>query len=214
MTEHAAGFEQFLEPEIDGNRIDRRKTAFKNRILRSALTVIAEKGVESASVADIVKHADIAHGTFFNHFPSKQHLLFHIARRFGQKAYAVFGEEFDAEAPAQQQLEYVLLSTANALAGISANFKILISQYLIGHSVGEEVMQVSHRQLFVGALRDCVRRAESDGQLQPGFTPQQYSDILVGLSVSVVLSWSLEEDYDVTHHMQTVIDFAHERVFQ
>ncbi|MFF8771824.1 DUF5959 family protein [Kitasatospora sp. NPDC015120] len=39
------------------------------------MTLISEKGYAGASVEDIAEHADVARGTFFNHFPRKEALI-------------------------------------------------------------------------------------------------------------------------------------------
>ena len=71
-------------PEL--NRIERRKLEFRDRITEAALKLFEEQGVADTSVASIIKEADIAHKTFFNHFPTKDHLLQHIASTFSSNA--------------------------------------------------------------------------------------------------------------------------------
>lgn len=45
------------------------------QILRSARAVFAQRGYHPASVADILEHAGVARGTFYNHFDSKQQIF-------------------------------------------------------------------------------------------------------------------------------------------
>ncbi|WP_018662007.1 TetR family transcriptional regulator [Heyndrickxia acidiproducens] len=49
------------------------------RILKAAIDVISEKGMEKASISDIVKKADVAQGTFYLYFRSKNALIPAIA---------------------------------------------------------------------------------------------------------------------------------------
>ena len=47
---------------------------------RRPRALFGERGVEATKVADICARADVAHQTFFNHFPTKQDLVREIAR--------------------------------------------------------------------------------------------------------------------------------------
>src|SRR6202008_4510302 len=53
----------------------RRSTEFRDRIFRAALDLFAERGFAKTTVEDITNAADIGKGTFFNYFPSKDHIL-------------------------------------------------------------------------------------------------------------------------------------------
>jgi AcrR family transcriptional regulator len=44
-------------------------------MVEAARALFEEKGVQATTVADICERADVAHKTFFNHFPAKQDLL-------------------------------------------------------------------------------------------------------------------------------------------
>ena len=50
-----------------------------NKILQAAIEVISEKGLDQTSIADIVKRAGVAQGTFYLYFPSKKDLIPAIA---------------------------------------------------------------------------------------------------------------------------------------
>jgi AcrR family transcriptional regulator len=63
----------------DLSRRERRKLEVHERMLEAASELFRERGFRATKVADICERADVAHKTFFNHFPSKQHLLREIA---------------------------------------------------------------------------------------------------------------------------------------
>ena len=52
-----------------------RNAETRRRLLTSAREVFAEKGYPHASVADIVRRADRAHGSFYLHFANKEAVL-------------------------------------------------------------------------------------------------------------------------------------------
>lgn len=51
------------------------------RIIESAIEIISEKGFQKTVVSDIVKKAQVAQGTFYLYFPSKNALIPAIAER-------------------------------------------------------------------------------------------------------------------------------------
>jgi AcrR family transcriptional regulator len=52
-----------------------RRVETRERLLAAARTLIAERGIAGLRTEDIVEHAGVAKGTFFSHFPDKEHLL-------------------------------------------------------------------------------------------------------------------------------------------
>ena len=65
----------------DLSRRERHKLELRGRMLEAASRLFSKHGFQATKVADICDRADVAHKTFFNHFPSKQHLLREIASR-------------------------------------------------------------------------------------------------------------------------------------
>ncbi len=61
-------------PAPPGRR-QRRSAEIRERLFRAALSLFAEKGFAETTVEDITEAADVGKGTFFNYFPSKDHIL-------------------------------------------------------------------------------------------------------------------------------------------
>src|ERR1700730_17561999 len=61
--------------EQSPDRRQRRSAETRDRLFRAALRLFAEKGFAETTVEDITNAADVGKGTFFNYFPSKDHLL-------------------------------------------------------------------------------------------------------------------------------------------
>src|SRR6476620_7632708 len=57
------------------SRRKRRSLEIRERLFRSALALFAKKGFAETTVEDITEAADVGKGTFFNYFPSKEHIL-------------------------------------------------------------------------------------------------------------------------------------------
>jgi len=64
----------------DLSRRERRKAEVRARIVAAGLELFRAQGFAETRVAEISDRADVAHKTFFNHFPSKQDLVREIAQ--------------------------------------------------------------------------------------------------------------------------------------
>lgn len=53
----------------------------RERLLGAAIAEFKRAGMAAAEVSTIVAAAGVAHGTFFFHFPTKEHVLFELERR-------------------------------------------------------------------------------------------------------------------------------------
>jgi AcrR family transcriptional regulator len=63
-------------PSADGmGRRERRGAETRERLFRSAMNLFRERGFQNTTVEDITNAADVGKGTFFNYFPSKEHIL-------------------------------------------------------------------------------------------------------------------------------------------
>ncbi|MFB7514388.1 TetR/AcrR family transcriptional regulator [Streptomyces sp. NPDC056144] len=56
-------------------RRERNKLRVKNRIYEAAVKLFTQKGYDQTSVDEITEAADVARGTFFNHFQRKEDLI-------------------------------------------------------------------------------------------------------------------------------------------
>jgi len=56
-------------------RVERRKARTRAALLEAARELFAARGVEHTTIAQIAEHADVAIGSFYNYFSSKEELL-------------------------------------------------------------------------------------------------------------------------------------------
>jgi AcrR family transcriptional regulator len=61
--------------QVEGGRRERKRSATRERLFRSAMSLFAERGFFDTTVEDITRVADVGKGTFFNYFPTKDHVI-------------------------------------------------------------------------------------------------------------------------------------------
>src|SRR5262245_54844277 len=86
------------------SRRERRSAELRERLFRSALALFASKGYAETTVEDITEAADVGKGTFFNYFPSKEHILM----AFGEMQLAKLESVINAAQQSDQPMREVL----------------------------------------------------------------------------------------------------------
>jgi AcrR family transcriptional regulator len=69
----------------------------RERLLGAAVAEFKRAGMAEADVAAIVASAGVAHGTFFFHFPTKEHVLLEMEHREEERIATQFGKFVAAE---------------------------------------------------------------------------------------------------------------------
>jgi AcrR family transcriptional regulator len=116
-------------------RSDRRRARTKQKLTDAARALIAEKGVAGLRISEITERADVALGSFYNHFESKEDLVAEVVadviRAFAE-AIVPRMEAFEdpAEAVSFATRSFVLLTHANhELASVLVNLDRADAQF-------------------------------------------------------------------------------------
>ena len=76
-----------------------RNEETRRRLIVAAAMVVGEYGYAEASVSRITTEANVAQGTFYNHFASRQELLDHLLPTLGEEMLAFIEARVPAGAP-------------------------------------------------------------------------------------------------------------------
>src|SRR5437016_8600844 len=93
-------------PRSASDRRQRRSAEIRERLFRAALKLFAQKGFLETTVEDITEAADVGKGTFFNYFPSKDHILL----AFGEMQLSKLEQSINGLAASQQPLREFMRS--------------------------------------------------------------------------------------------------------
>jgi TetR/AcrR family transcriptional repressor of uid operon len=70
-----------MTSQVKPSMREARRLQTRQRILAAAIAEFKHSGMAAADVGAIVAAAGVAHGTFFFHFPTKEHVLLEVERR-------------------------------------------------------------------------------------------------------------------------------------
>lgn len=175
------------------SRRARRVREVHDRIIAVAIERFATHGVEAVKVDEICDAADIAQKTFFNHFPTKQHLLREIAEAFLQRLLALLDAARAEGGSTAQQLErfFALVATQVEQGGPMHRGFVMEVVRLV-HGVPPNVEESRRLSTMFGALlRDGVRA----GDTTTAYPLPVLTEIVVGTFISLMLNWLGIEGY-------------------
>ena len=98
-------------PKVPSRR-ERRSAEIRERLFHAALRLFAQRGYSCTTIEDITEAADVGKGTFFNYFPSKEHLLVAFSEIRRNKIRAAIEEARQTGRPMSGILERLYHSLA------------------------------------------------------------------------------------------------------
>lgn len=179
-------------PQLPSRR-ERRVREMHARILEAAMELFEARGVESVKVDDICASADIAQKTFFNHFPTKQHLVREIAEEFLNAFRAILDRARTEGGTTAQQIERFFALVATEVESRGPMHRGFVMEVIrVVHDEGANAEQ--SRQLhdaFGALLRDGVRA----GDVTTAHPVSVLGEAVVGAFIALMLNWLGTETY-------------------
>ena len=90
------------------HRVQRRKAATRERLVRSASALFAKHGIYSTTVEDITEAADVGKGTFYEQFPSKTAIIRHLLHEGFEDLLEECRRQVHAAATPKERVELLL----------------------------------------------------------------------------------------------------------
>ncbi len=166
----------------------RRKAELHQRLLRAALDLFARQGFFPTTIEQITEAADVAKGTFFNYFPSKEHVL----AGFGDMQLARI-EAARAEARAgRHPARDILHRLVHALAENPGRSQALVRSLLVANLSSEAVRKLLRRKLLYGRRRlaEIIAYGQRRGEITRRRRPIELARLLQQLMFGTFLLWA------------------------
>jgi AcrR family transcriptional regulator len=120
----------------------------RNELMDAAERLFLEKGVAATSVDDIVATADVAKGTFYVHFPSKEHLLAALQQRFATS----FADLIDTAMNKRRPNDWRGRLSAWAKAGVIGYLDRVALHDVVFHEIHVNDRRLKHENIVVQRL--------------------------------------------------------------
>lgn len=163
--QHPRYKDQIMTPQVKSTAREERRRQTRERVLGAAIAEFKRSGMTGADVNAIVAAAGVAHGTFFFHFPSKEHVLLEL--EFQEEAH--IAAEFAKFLEKTHELVNALTEVVHLVAGLEQRLgPLLFKELLALHFSPTRPSKddwTDHPVIVL--LVDEIERARGDGAVHP-----------------------------------------------
>lgn len=192
-----------VAPVATGRR-ERNKQRMRARIFSAALSLFAEKGFEQTKVDDITERADVARGTFFNHFQHKEELV----TTWSSRRQSRFEEKLRQNTPANDDLRVALRRCMTALVEINEEEEPGLNRVMLTSWV-RAGLPISEPPRAAEVFANVIRTGVEEGRIRPGVDPIQVGYLLRDAYLGALFRWcrgDLKGD-GLAAELQNIVDF-------
>ncbi len=175
-----------------GGRRERHRTETRDRLYRAALALFAERGFLETTVEDITEAADVGKGTFFNYFPTKEHIL---AEFGGQRTAAVERALQQARATKGPVLD-VFRELVGDAVGQADKSPALLRAIFAAHTSCTSVREELVKRLHIGRriLAQIFLLAQERGEIRRDVAAIDLARMTQRIFMGVTLSWAIKPE--------------------
>lgn len=184
-----------LKPELPAapsGRRERHGAEIRERLFRAALSLFGKKGFAETTVEDITESADVGKGTFFNYFPSKDHILVAFGEMQLGKLQAAVEEARRTNAPIRQFLRSLVDRMTQEPTRNPEIIRAILQAYLSTTPVREVMLALQKR---VQALQtELIRLGQQQGEIRDDLPAGEIAYVFRQTIFGTLLIWSLYGD--------------------
>ena len=173
-------------------RRERRTAETRQRLFRSALDLFAKKGFVETTVEDITEAADVGKGTFFNYFPSKDHILLAFGEMQLAKLEAAVAELRESGQSMPEFLRSLALRMTQEPIRNPAIVRVLLQAYLSTTPVRAAMRHSQSRALALHT--EIVQLGQERGEIRRDLPAAELAHIFRQTIFGTLLFWSLHGD--------------------
>lgn len=182
----------------------RRRAETREHLFRAALRLFAERGFFATTVADITEAADVGKGTFFNYFPSKEHVL----GAFGEIQVGNVAAALEDAQKGQEPVRAILERLMRALAREPGR-----SQALVRSLIGAVLSRDAVREMMLGnltrgreMLRELMEIGQKRGEVRRDRGALELARLFQQTFLGTIVLWSLHPPTELPDWLDATVD--------
>ncbi len=183
-------------------RRERRSLELRERLFHAAIQLFAQKGFSETTVEDITNAADVGKGTFFNYFPSKEHILAAFGLMQIVKVRAAADAAPGTSLPIQTFLRNLALDVISEPARNSGLVRALLQANLSSEPV-REMMREIHSNATAYLAR-IIEVGQQRGEVRKDLKASEIAPVLRQSLLGAMLIWSLYGDGSLESRIENV----------
>ena len=185
-----------------GDRRQRRSAETREKLFRAALKLFSEKGFGETTVEDITNAADVGKGTFFNYFPSKEHIL--IA--FGEMQLGKLQQAVDNLCHSNESMPAFLRSLSVRMTEEPARAPDVVRAILLANLSGSSVRQImcaNHARAH-GLLTKLIQVGQERGEFRRDLPAGELAHVFRQTVFGTLLIWSVSGEASLPERITMV----------
>ena len=154
-----------MTPQVKPSARNARRLQTRERILGAAIAEFKRSGMAGADIGAIVAAAGVAHGTFFFHFPSKEHVLLELECREEVRIAGEFARFLEVA----HDLVSALTEVVHLVTGLEQRLGPLLFKELLAlhfSPTRPHKDEWTDHPVIVLLVRE-IERARGDGEVHP-----------------------------------------------
>ncbi|MGH9683860.1 MAG: TetR/AcrR family transcriptional regulator [Candidatus Acidiferrales bacterium] len=164
----------------------------RERIYRAALRLFAERGYLETTVEDITEAADVGKGTFFNYFPTKEHVL----ATFGMERVAAIDRGLLKARATNGAVLPVIRELATHFAGQASESPALLRSIYSAHASCAPVRAELQKRIRRGRalMAEIFVMAQKRLEIRSDIPASELARMTQLIFMGVTLSWAMNPE--------------------
>jgi AcrR family transcriptional regulator len=186
------------------DRRQRHAAEIRERLFRASLDLFAKRGFSDTTVEDITNSADVGKGTFFNYFPSKDHILLAFAEMQLSKLQSIIENLRATGEPVPQFLRTLGMRMTEEPGRNPSMVRAMLLANLSSTPV-REAMRVNQARGHA-LITEFVEIGQERGELRKDLPAGEIAHVFRQTVFGTLLIWSLYADDSLANRMQTALE--------
>ena len=191
------------------SRRERKKQQNRQRLLDCAIHLFQTQGFDATTVDDIAEAADVSRGTFFNYFPTKEHLLDDI----GYAALHDLERRVDAEMADEPSAVAKIRTLMRGLA-LDSTASLQLTRHILLNAM-RNPSPTSATVRLRAILEKLVREAQASGEIRADVNPAHVTSAITGVYLEAFFRWLSADTDDIvasTADVAAIVDLLFEGI--
>lgn len=176
------------ESGLTRREIQRRET--RERLYEAALAEFRSAGYQEAQIDPIAAAAGVARGTFYFHFPTKEHVLLEFQRRVEGSIVERLRRLPDCAPSIQAYLD----GTIDAMLAAQSEASQDLQRHILAMYVRQPLRVVPAALPLLTAMSDFFADAAERGEVRSDLEPEEVVGLFLGSLFGILASGSAEEE--------------------
>ncbi len=189
--------------EKPAGRRERRRVETRERIVRHALHLFSEHGVSATTIEDITDAADVGKGTFFNYFPSKEHILAHICQLQMGKIREFAAQAIQSQEPMDRVLGRLALIITEEFARSPALVQSVLVPTFSSDSMRQRMADDFRKDRLI--LAELIAARQKRGEIRDDLTPIELARHFQQTLFGTTVVWSLDASRSLSDCLKNMI---------